>query len=84
MADEKVRKVQQWLNSNYALGVDEDGYTGNKTVTALIKALQKELGLSADGSMGPGTVTKFNQTFPNGLNVETNPTSQSTKNIIYI
>lgn len=84
MADEKVRKVQQWLNSNYALGVDEDGYTGNKTVTALIKALQTELGLSADGSFGPGTVSKFNQVFPNGLNVETNPTSQSTKNIIYI
>lgn len=84
MADEKVRKVQQWLNSNYSLGVDEDGYTGNKTVTALIKALQTELGLSADGSFGPGTVSKFNQVFPNGLNVETNPTSQSTKNIIYI
>lgn len=84
MADEKVRKVQQWLNSNYSLGVDEDGYTGNKTVTALIKALQTELGLSADGSFGPGTVSKFNQVFPNGLNVETNPSSQNTKNIIYI
>ena len=84
MADEKVRKVQQWLNTNYALGVDEDGYTGNKTVTALIKALQTELGLSADGSFGPGTVTTFNTTFPNGLQVETNPTSQNIKNIIYI
>lgn len=84
MADEKVRKVQQWLNSTYSLGVDEDGYTGNKTVTALIKALQTELGLSMDGSFGPGTVSKFNKTFPNGLNVETSPTSQNTKNIIYI
>lgn len=84
MADEKVRQVQQWLNSNYALGIDEDGYTGNITVTALIKALQTELGLSSDGSFGPGTISKFNETFPNGLNVETNPTSQNTKNIIYI
>ncbi len=85
--DEKVREVQLWLVNNYGFDLDVDGFTGRKTVTALIKALQVELGYSSseiDGSFGPGTVSRFDSRFPNGLNVETSPTTQSTKNIIYI
>lgn len=84
MADLKVQHIQQWLKNTYNFDIDVDGYTGNETVGFLIKALQTELGLTADGSFGPGTVSKFDETFPNGLNVETNPSAQNIKNIIYI
>lgn len=84
MADLKVQHIQQWLKDTYNFDIDVDGFTGNQTVGFLIKALQTELGLTADGSFGPGTISKFDETFPNGLNVETNPSAQNIKNIIYI
>ncbi len=70
MADMKVLQIQQWLVDRYNFDLEVDGYTGWKTVTALIKALQKELGFSAneiDGSFGPSTETRYSMLYPNGL-----------------
>lgn len=71
MADEKVRQIQEWLVNRYDdITLKVDGYTGWKTVTALIKALQKELGFEyyeIDGSFGPGTEERYNTLYPNGL-----------------
>lgn len=67
MADERVRDVQRWLNETYSkyVGrynpVEEDGRTGFRTVWALIRALQIELGIAntAD-NFGPTTEREFN------------------------
>lgn len=54
--DQMVLKVQQWLNSTYGDNLTEDGTTGGKTVAALIKALQIEIGVpSPDGVFGKAT-----------------------------
>lgn len=54
--DTMVATVQEWLNNTYSLGVTVDGVTGNATFTALIKALQTEIGVTADGNFGSGTL----------------------------
>ncbi|MCU9595863.1 DUF1906 domain-containing protein [Caldibacillus thermolactis] len=67
MADERVRDVQRWLNETYSKyvgrynSVEEDGRTGFRTVWALIRALQIELGIAntAD-NFGPTTEREFN------------------------
>lgn len=84
MTDQKVLETQKWLNDTYSLGLDEDGITGRGTVTGLIKALQTELGVSADGDFGNGTKNAFDNMFNNGLSKETSNTTQTTKNIIRI
>ncbi len=60
--DEQVLRTQKWVNTTYtgASGytpVDEDGITGGATFKALIKALQIELGIAADGVFGDGTLS---------------------------
>lgn len=50
-----VAEVQLWLNQNYASGLVCDGLYGDKTRKALVKALQKNLGVAVDGSFGPIT-----------------------------
>lgn len=62
--DLKVLMTQQWLNETYAetsgyTAIDEDGITGMGTISALIWALQTELGVSADGVFGDGTAQAF-------------------------
>lgn len=63
--DEMVLEVQKWLNKTYDdINIAEDGYTGQGTVTALIKALQHELnnkgaGLAVDGDFGAGSYNAF-------------------------
>lgn len=47
-----VKEVQLWLNNNYAAGLSLDGLYGSYTKRALIRALQKELGLNPDGIYG--------------------------------
>lgn len=47
--------VQLWLNQNYASALMLDGLYGDKTRKALVKALQKNLGVAADGIFGPIT-----------------------------
>ena len=88
MADERVREVQQWLNTTYGntsdwITIDEDGITGGATVKALIRGLQNELNLTVDGIMGVGTKTAFDNKFPQGLS-ENTVRDNSTINIIYI
>ena len=50
-----VKEVQAWLNNNYSSGLTLDGLYGSLTKKALTKALQKELGVVADGIYGPKT-----------------------------
>lgn len=50
-----VKEVQTWLNKTYSSGLSTDGEYGRLTRTALTKALQKELGVTADGVYGPKT-----------------------------
>ncbi|CZR10885.1 Peptidoglycan-binding (PGRP) domain of peptidoglycan hydrolases-containing protein [Trichococcus flocculiformis] len=68
MADLKVQQVQEWLLSTYRnqskfaafvseTGFEANGLTDNTTMTALIYALQYELGISdVTGSFGPTTL----------------------------
>lgn len=60
--DQRVLQTQEWLNGTYTgvtgyTPITEDGATGHATFTALIKALQIELGITADGDFGPGTLS---------------------------
>ena len=50
-----VKEVQQWLNNSYSAGLAIDNSYGPKTKKALIKVLQKALGVEQDGSYGPIT-----------------------------
>lgn len=50
-----VKEVQQWLNKTYGSGLSVDNDYGSKTKKALVKALQKELGVKVDGDYGPIT-----------------------------
>ena len=59
--DMRVLEAQQWYNATYSgrtgyVAIAEDGITGGGTCKALVRALQIELGLTVDGSMGAGTV----------------------------
>lgn len=47
-----VKEVQAWLNSTFASGLSTDGVYGSKTKKALVKALQKTLGVASDGVYG--------------------------------
>ena len=50
-----VAEVQKWLNTSYSAKLDVDNEYGPKTKKALIKVLQKALGVEADGYYGPKT-----------------------------
>lgn len=73
MADEMVKKTQQWLNKTYGgdsrySSVKENGITGWDTIYALRRALQIELGIqSTSDNFGPTTTSLFNSTYPNGV-----------------
>lgn len=54
-AIDTIQEVQLWLNQNYASALMQDGLYGNLTRKALVKALQKNLGVTVDGSFGPIT-----------------------------
>ena len=60
--DQRVLQTQEWLNDTYTgvsgyTPITEDGATGYATFAALIKALQIERGITADGDFGPGTLS---------------------------
>ena len=54
-AIDTIEEVQLWLNQEYASALMLDGLYGDKTRKALVKALQKNLGVAADGIFGPIT-----------------------------
>lgn len=59
--DAKIREIQQALNRKYYLYIGlipTNGIYDRKTNRALIKALQKEIGVDVDGIWGPGTLDK--------------------------
>ncbi|WGW11866.1 DUF1906 domain-containing protein [Saxibacter everestensis] len=63
MADELVKETQVYLNQTYGgrsgwVKLGEDGLTGWGTIRGLTRALQYELGLTADGVFGDGTLGK--------------------------
>ena len=47
-----VKDVQIWLNRNFQSGLIADGLYGIRTKTALVKAFQKTVGVTADGIWG--------------------------------
>ena len=56
--NDKIKKVQDWLNNNYGTGIAVDGFYGSQTKKALVKALQTEFNrqfgtrLAVDGIFG--------------------------------
>ena len=50
-----VKEVQIWLNRNFSAGLTLDNLYGDTTKKALTKALQKTLGVTADGIYGAKT-----------------------------
>lgn len=59
--DAKIREIQQGLNRKYYLYIGlipTNGIYDRQTSKALIKALQKEIGVDVDGIWGPGTLDK--------------------------
>ena len=50
-----VREVQIWLNQTYSAGLSTDGLYGTFTKRALTKALQRCVGVDADGIFGAMT-----------------------------
>jgi hypothetical protein len=52
---DSVIEVQRWLNTTYGFNLVEDNIYGSQTKTALVKLLQKTLGVTADGIYGSVT-----------------------------
>ncbi|MCX4905756.1 glycoside hydrolase domain-containing protein [Streptomyces sp. NBC_00878] len=84
MADEMVRKAQQFINGAYAgkLGIDripETGVTGWPMMFALTRALQYELGItSLSDTFGPTTLSTLTSKYPS-LNSGTVPSQNFAK-----
>lgn len=47
-----VKEVQIWLNRDYSAGLTTDGKYGDLTKAALVRVLQKAIGVEADGEYG--------------------------------
>lgn len=82
--DLMVKKTQEWLNTTYGdnpkfVKLTADGITGTNTVKGLIRALQIELGVEPDGSLGTRTKERF-ATLTRGCN----KTSESKKRQVFI
>ncbi|MFI1730730.1 glycoside hydrolase domain-containing protein [Streptomyces acidicola] len=79
MADEMVRRAQQFVNQVYGsrigMTVTENGQTGWNTMYALTRALQWELGItSLSNSFGPTTLSTLTSKYPK-LNASTVPSA---------
>lgn len=59
---------QAWLNSTYKSGLVIDGSLGNATKKATIKGMQKEIGVTADGSWGSKSKNAYKYLALNGPN----------------
>ena len=74
--DTRVLQTQEWLNSTYSgsasyTSIPEDGLAGTGTFRALIIALQIELGVTADGDFGNGTLNAMPSTISQVPDVST-------------
>ena len=90
--DERVLATQRWLNKTYgndsryvSLNLEDEkicGKTGWKTIYALTRALQIELGIQTTAdNFGPSTRRLFSQRFPSGVTQQA--TGDVTENNIY-
>lgn len=57
---EHVKRLQQFLNTEYGMGLAVDGDFGPKTKDA-VKAFQSSVGVDADGIVGPVTLAKLKE-----------------------
>lgn len=73
MSDPNVTRTQEWLNATYGSNpatadiapIPVDGKTGWRTVNALLRALQYELGITSRAdSFGPGTLAALSALGP--------------------
>lgn len=84
MADEMVRRAQQFINGTYEgkLGIDrlpENGQTGWSVMFALTRALQYELGITTlSDNFGPTTMSTLQSKYP-ALNGATVPSENFCK-----
>lgn len=80
--DQMLLKSQQWLNATYSTktgfgSVPEDGKSRRSTVNACIRALQIELGITnTANNFGAGTISKFNQHYPDGIKQQKYPSEE--------
>lgn len=51
----EVKEIQIWLNNEFNAGLVIDGVFGFKTESALIKFVQKSIGVTPDGDFGPNS-----------------------------
>lgn len=87
--DPPVYYAQVWLNETYGnisnwVTLDEDGLTGQGTISGLVRALQYEIGTGVDGGFGAGTEAAFESYFAssNGQLVLTMNTQDNIYNIV--
>ncbi|MCR4686512.1 MAG: DUF1906 domain-containing protein [Lachnospiraceae bacterium] len=86
--DDRVQQTQLWLASTYGNYTGfpylvPDGITGQATFSALIWALQYEIGLTPDGVFGNGTLAQLNSVLPT-ISESPDPYNEDPSNIIYI
>lgn len=84
-----IKEVQKYLNKTYEGNtewkhLEEDGVAGYNTMVGLVRALQIEMGIEADGGFGTGTRSTFDNIFSNGLGIGTEANTQQIKNIIVL
>ncbi len=84
-----IKEVQKYLNKTYEGNtewkhLEEDGVAGYNTMVGLVRALQIEMGIEADGGFGTGTRSTFDNIFSNGLGIDTEANTQQIKNIIVL
>jgi peptidoglycan hydrolase-like protein with peptidoglycan-binding domain len=48
----EIKDIQTWLNTAYGFKLVVDGKFGMNSMNALTKAVQKEIGVNADGKFG--------------------------------
>ena len=62
------KNFQTWLNNTYNAGLSIDGSLGPLTLKAIIKGMQTEIGVVADGSWGPKSKAAYKYIKKNGPN----------------
>ena len=76
------KNFQAWLNNEYNAGLIEDGSLGPLTLKAIIKGMQKEIGVTVDGSWGPKSKAAYKYIKKGGPNNTENSGSFAAKRIL--